>query len=172
MEYVVKYYLRVNGPCTPCNSGPRKEIDSFNDVKKFVASYSASMPYTVVIERIVYTITGQETTDSYKFFVGDNLICTQDIRNFVKEQYRSTLGFDAPDSNRKVMLDSLHTQIKMDNTMLDTNIWKKTPPPNFVVWHYLTSKDVFVNRNLKKLYGRGKGQIPSGLVDLFNKKEK
>ncbi len=194
MESVVKYYMRVTGPCTPCNSGPRQEVYSFEDVKKFVACYSASMPYTVELERIVYTvntdamvkverstlgqsysinghpITNKETTDYLRFFVGDRLIHAIDIRNFLNEQYRSTINFDATNENRAVMLDNVQTQIKMDNEKLHTNIWKKTPPPSFVRWHYLTHKDIFVDRNLKKLYGYGKGKIPVTLIQLFNKK--
>lgn len=194
MESVVKYYMRVTGPCTPCNSGPRQEISCFEDVKNFVACYSASMPYTVEIERVVYTVNtdatvkggrstlGQsysinghpiakrKTTDYTRFFVGDRLIYAGDIRNFLNEQYRSTINFDATDETTAVMLDNVQTQIKMDNAKLHTNIWKKTPSPSFVRWHYLTDKDIFVDRNLKNLREDGKGQIPLELIQLFNKK--
>ena len=194
MESVVKYYMRVTGPCTPCNSGPRQEVYSFNDIQNFVACYSASMPYTVELERVVYTvntdatvkggrstlgqsysinghpITKQTTTDYLRFFVGDRLIHPGDIRNFLNEQYRSTINFDATQEKRSVMLDNVQTQIKMDNAKLHTNIWKKTPGPSFVRWHYLTRKDIFVDRNLKKLYGYGKGKVPGALIQIFNKK--
>lgn len=194
MESVVKYYMRVIGPCTQCNSGPSQEIDSFNDLKNFVACYSASMPYTVELERVVYTINpdtmvnvgrstleqscsinghpiiNQKTTDYFRFFVGAKLIRAADVRNFLNEQYRSTINFDATNENRAVMLDNVQTQIQMNNAKLHTNIWKKAPPPSFVRWHYLTPKDVFVDKNLKKLYGYGKGKVPAALVRLFNKK--
>ena len=195
MESIVKYYMRVTGPCTPCNSGPNQEIYSFEDLKNFVACYSASMPYTVELERVVYVVNtdatvnagrstlgqsyssinghpiiNQQTTDYLRFFVCDRLIHAIDIRNFLNEQYRSTINFDATNENRAVMLDNVQTQIQMDNAKLHTNIWKKTPQPSFVRWHYLTGKDIFVNRNLKKIYGYGKGKTPVALVQLFNKK--
>ncbi len=184
MKEVVEFYLQNTGPCTPFNSGPVKQISSFEDLAHYVACYSSSLPYKIEIKRIVYTLdTGRyvtsgrstlgqkrclnnhpiidkKTTDKFVLLVGNKLAYPADVARFLTEQYGSALDFNAIQKDKPVMLDKIQTVMAPG---------KQTRSAQ---WHYLTENDVFVDRNMNQLWPINTGTVPAGLVEMFNKKER
>lgn len=183
MKEVVEFYLRNTGPCTPFNSGPVKQISSFEDLANYVASYSSSLPYKIEVKRIVYTlddgkyiIGGRSTlgqkrslnghpiidkniTDNVAFFVGNKLAYPADVARFLIEQYGSALDFNATQKDKPAVLDKIQTVMAPG---------KQTRSAQ---WHYLTENDVFVDRNMNQLWPENTETVPVGLVELFNQEK-
>ena len=164
LEQIIRFDLRLTGPCTQCHNGPVKQIYSIEDLAEYTRKYPLHMniPYTIVIERVI----NKKVTDKYKILVGDKLIYPNDIDAFLKDQYKKTFNFDLKKTEKKpVMLDGV-------------------PGHCFVRWHYLTNADVFVERKTLNQILPVKtgtppimlflpiktGKPPVGLVELFNKK--
>lgn len=184
MKKVVEFYLKNTGPCTPFNSGPVKQILSFEDLAHYVACYSSAMPFKIEIKRIDYIvdenqyITGTRNTlgqnhtlnghpiinkkmsNIAKFYVGDKLIFPADIINFLTEQYGSGLGIDAGARNDAAMLDKIQT------------IMTPNGQTRLAQWHYLTLwDDVFVDKNLNGLWPMKTDQLQGGLQSIKNMME-
>jgi len=152
LEQIVRFDLRLTGPCTQCHNGPVKQIYSIEDLAEYTRRYPLhmSIPYTIVIERVI----GKDVTDKYKILVGDKLIYPNDIAIFLTDQYKKTFNFDLKKTeNKPVMLDGV-------------------PGHCFVRWHYLGDTDIFVEREtLNQIWPTATKKIPVGLTTFFNKEK-
>ena len=181
---ITEFYLKNTGPCTPFNSGPVKQIFSFEDLAHYVACYSSSMPFQIEIKRIDYTvdknryiagarstlgqnrilnghpIIDKKTSNLGKFYVGNKLICLADIINFLTEQYGSGLGIEADGKSYAAVLDKIQT------------IMTPNGQTRLAQWHYLRLwDDVFVDKNLNGLWPMKIDHMPNCLQSLKNMME-
>ena len=184
MTEVAEFYLKNTGPCTPFNSGPVKQIESFEDLAHYVACYSSSMPFKIEIKRIDYIvdenqyiasgrntlgqnrilnghpIIDKKTSNLGKFYVGNKLIYPTDIISILTEQYGSGLGIDAGAKKDAAMLDKIQT------------IMSPNGQTRLAQWHYLTLYDTFVDHSLNQIWPVATGKPPVALVKLFGNKTK
>ena len=217
MAKVVEFYLINTGPCTPGSGASKKQIGSFEDLINYTNSYSSSVPYTIELKCVVKTydenkfvgrhtfgqtrtyknhpIINQETVDTYKIYVGDKLICVDDIVKFVNEQYsmkafQKSFVEETYNLDLDLCFDDKGKPVNKDKPVVLDKIqftYKNAPKKDGVLdpqekdlelvrvpliqWHYLTEKDIFVDRKtLRRITEDGTiGEVIVVLKEFFTK---